>query len=275
MKFGFLFILFTTFLVAGGIFLYLSRPDSAPLVKRNDPEVIRVCEANIYYANKNFDSLTEQLLATESDVFIINEWTGENLDLNRFLHSGYNAAVDQPHEGVHGIAVIARKELKASGEIVESPVQGPCRIPFATVRLQFDSVELSLLGIHAPPPLTGCQDTTDPTIREIGQWVKDGRLHEPVGMGVAGQPVILAGDFNAFSFNPEIRRLLGAGLEDSYSAGSSSYGPTWAPFNWMPALIRIDYIFIPQEFSVDGSYTMSLPGSDHRAVISDIRLKNQ
>lgn len=272
-RFAFLLV----FIVFGfaGTFLILGRPASLPLTEREGGSSLRICTANIHYNNTDSRSVTERLLKTESDIYVINEWRGDNLDLDLFVKNGYKAVVNHPREGVHGISIIARKAFQSSGEVFQSPIEGPCRIPLASARFRFEGNNISLLGIHVPPPISGCENTTNPTIKAIADWVDGGRLKNAVGEAVSGQPVILAGDFNAFPFNSEIRGLLRAGFVDSYSAAKTRYGPTWAPFSWMPSLIRIDYIFVPQEFSVDASYTIDIRGSDHRAVISDIRLNNR
>jgi len=63
-----------------------------------------------------------------------------------------------------------------------------------------------------------------------------------------------------------------AGLVDSYAAVNWRPGPTWSPLRFIPAMARIDYVFVPEELTIAGSCTIHLPGSDHRGVITDIAL---
>lgn len=275
MKLKSLILSLIVLLTGAGLFLFSSRPAGVPERHAGKTDSLRLCAANINYSNTRTDEVSQALLSTGADVFVITEWRGDNLIPEAFARRGYRFVVDMPRKGTHGIGVIVRKGLHAWGQTVASPVDGPCSMPLATLRLRQSVSEVTILGIHTPPPVPGCKSKTDPTIRGISQWVAQGRLKKAVGTGREGDPVLMAGDFNAFSFNPELRGLLSSGMVDTYSEAGAGYGPTWRPFDWLPPLFRIDYIFAPEGTEVAGAYRIALPGSDHSAVVSDVVLRGR
>lgn len=266
------FVLFGL-VVAGFLFLFISRPSALPLDDKASSGILRVCVSNIYYKNPLADDLTESLIKTRSDIFFISEWQGENLKLDVFQANGYDIPLNHPANGTHGMALIVKKELGIHAELIKSPITGPCSMPIVTSRVKYKSKNLALLGIHVPPPIPSCNNTTNPTLSVIRKWVKNGDLNGKIGVGVVGDPVIVAGDFNAFSFNKEVSAFADSALFDTYSVANSRYGPTWSPFSWVPSVFRIDYIFASHRFGVAASHTIKLPGSDHRGIVSDIDLQ--
>ncbi len=65
---------------------------------------------------------------------------------------------------------------------------------------------------------------------------------------------------------------MNTGLKDAYRETNWRPGPTWSPFNWLPSILRIDYIFVSSIITAKSAWTLSLPGSDHRGVIADIEI---
>jgi len=259
-------------LIFGVLFAYYTRPSELPLRENALAQTLRICTSNINYRNSFSRKLAKKLVQTKSDLFVVPEWQGSNLDLEEFRRNGYRVVLSHPMPGPHGIALIAKSDITVSATIIPSPVQGPCAIPWATAEISYRSRTLVLLGVHAPPPVPACEHTTDPTIKRLAKLIQEGKLVKGLGVGRAGAPVVVAGDLNAFSFNSAVGRLRDAGLADTYSMTNTGYGPTWSPFSWFPSLFRIDYILIPQSYTAVASYTIRLPGSDHRGVVSDIQL---
>lgn len=101
---------------------------------------------------------------------------------------------------------------------------------------------------------------------------RTGQIEAEFRAGVVGDDLIVAGDFNAHSFDNEIAGFADSGLVDTYGAANFYYGPTWSPSSWVPSLFRIDYIFSSHRFKVMESHTIELPGSDHRGVVADIAI---
>ncbi len=82
-----------------------------------------------------------------------------------------------------------------------------------------------------------------------------------------GGPLIVAGDFNATADQLPLRRLLDAGLR----LGASDAGAGWQPtFNAgvpeLPPFVAIDHALTSADVRVTRYATVTLPGSDHRAL---------
>ncbi len=83
------------------------------------------------------------------------------------------------------------------------------------------------------------------------------------------KPIIVAGDFNAPP-GDKVFNLLPDTLYDSFHAQGRGIGNTIA--NDMP-LLRIDQIWVSREFTTLQSFAVKNSVSDHRMVISDVKIK--
>lgn len=252
----------------------LSLPASIPLPRLETKEQLRFASANLYFGNHEVEALTQRLLALNADVLLLLEWSGHNLDLGRMRQSGLRVVVNHARAGTHGILVVARVGLALTAQVHAAPVRGPCAMPYVSLRMRRDTQSYALLGIHVPPPISACVATTNATLRYFAQYIENGKLTAHLAPAQIADPVILMGDFNALPFAPSIRRFQMLGLIDSYGATNWRPGPTWSPVSWMPAIARIDYIFVSREILVRDARSITLPGSDHRLVVTDVALSN-
>jgi endonuclease/exonuclease/phosphatase family metal-dependent hydrolase len=94
-------------------------------------------------------------------------------------------------------------------------------------------------------------------------------MEQLVAMLDTTKPIIVAGDFNAPP-GDKIFNLLPDTLYDSFRAQGRGIGNTIA--NDMP-LLRIDQIWVSHEFTTLQSFAVKNGVSDHRMVISDVRMK--
>ncbi len=69
--------------------------------------------------------------------------------------------------------------------------------------------------------------------------------------------------------------LVAAGLVDAWPAVQARPGPTWALPVGLPALLRIDAILVPAAWSVDAAWTLDILGSDHDALVADLRVRGR
>jgi hypothetical protein len=95
------------------------------------------------------------------------------------------------------------------------------------------------------------------------------QMEQLVAMLDTTKPIIVAGDFNAPP-GDKIFNLLPDTLYDSFRAQGRGIGNTIA--NDMP-LLRIDQIWVSHEFTTLQSFAVKNGVSDHRMVISDVRMK--
>jgi endonuclease/exonuclease/phosphatase (EEP) superfamily protein YafD len=98
-------------------------------------------------------------------------------------------------------------------------------------------------------------------------------LDELAGRGdVSRSAVIVSGDFNATIDSAQFRALLSAGYSDAGVECGAGLARTYpARRRMLPPLIGIDHILL-RGATAASFRTLPLPGSDHRAVLSTVRL---
>ena len=250
-----------------------SLPAAPPLPDHADRQVLRIVAANLFYENPGRHELARQLVEVEPDIVAVIECTHQNVALEDFRRLGYRVVHAEQPDGVGGMCLFAKGSILAEAARIPTPVVGPCKLPHMAIRIRHGGGWLSAVVVHAPPPVPSCRETTDATVREIASWVDKGRLVRDLGPARAGDSVVLLGDFNALPWWDSIRELEEVGLVDAWSASHARLGPTWSLWSWLPAFARIDYVFAPASLAIDGIWTISIPGSDHRGVVADLRLE--
>jgi endonuclease/exonuclease/phosphatase (EEP) superfamily protein YafD len=256
------------FLFVAGVTV-LELPTGLPPPTDRHGASLRIAAANLAFDNQESGAAGRRVAALEADLLILLEWTGENADGHEGQDS-WNVLLDEPRRGAHGVRVLARPSLEAEAELVAAPVDGPCPMPVATARVRFGREWLGILGIHAPPPIEDCGETNGPTLTALAGLVDDGRLLEDVGAARRGDRVVMAGDFNALPGSAEMAPLRYVGLVDTHTSRHWRPIGTWTPAKSIPHLLRIDYVLAPRDLPVVGSWTVELPGSDHRAVAAEL-----
>jgi endonuclease/exonuclease/phosphatase (EEP) superfamily protein YafD len=81
-------------------------------------------------------------------------------------------------------------------------------------------------------------------------------------------PAIVVGDFN-MSDRSSGYRTIDAEMRDAMRTGwwaGSTYESGW----WRGLMLRIDHLFVPEEWCATDAYSFSVPGSDHRGIGSTV-----
>lgn len=253
--------------VALGIWWYGSLPDSTIPNKPNNQ--LRMVAANVLYANDQSTALRETLLGLDADVLVLIEWHPNLLPAASF--TGYKVITQIGQQPVAGMLVLAKAHLAAKGIEQAMPVDSPCAFPMAHFNFTWQQRTFSAYGIHAPPPVKACANGNLPALRHVAQQLRGGRLQQDSLISMTGELTFVLGDLNAFPFSKGIKALHDAGVRDSFDEANIRPGPTWG-FDWSLDFARIDYIFRPPSVKTVNSWTIRLPGSDHRAVVSDFAL---
>jgi endonuclease/exonuclease/phosphatase (EEP) superfamily protein YafD len=226
--------------------------------------------ANILHTNRQEGALAAALADLGADLILVLEWTGRNADLDPFLTGGFELRAASPRAGTGGSCVLAKSDIEATFEVVASPVAGPCAMPLTTARIRWGSGWLSLIGVHAPPPIAACGASNARFLAALTSWFADGRLTASAGTARAGDPVVLMGDLNAHPWSRLVVDLRKAGLTDAFGLGVAPPSFTWRPVAWLPHLARIDYILLGAGLRADAAHVLDIPGSDHRLVLADV-----
>lgn len=158
------------------------------------------------------------------------EWTGTNLNLSELERRGYKPVVLEARHGTHGICILTKDIEATQANVLQSPVDGPCRMPIGVLRFLKKSTSVTIFGVHAPPPVSACEQTTAPTLRAISSWIRNGRVRQDIGVARQGDLAIVAGDLNTLPFYPAVTVFKESGLQDAYAKTHWRLGPTWSPF---------------------------------------------
>ena len=89
--------------------------------------------------------------------------------------------------------------------------------------------------------------------------------------GDEGPVHLLIGDFNATIDQPTMRALLDDGYTDAALARGRGWQPTWRSQGFGAAL-TIDHVLVDGTTAVERVSVHDVPGSDHRALVADLRM---
>ncbi|MFC4944638.1 endonuclease/exonuclease/phosphatase family protein [Pseudonocardia sp. GCM10023141] len=109
-----------------------------------------------------------------------------------------------------------------------------------------------------------------PTVGEVGEWKHDLGLLSQWCSGPT--PAVIAGDFNATLDHSPLRAGI-QGCSDAADQRGDGLIPTWGPVQWMRDIgPQIDHIFETPGIEAATFDVLPLPGSDHRAILSTVRI---
>jgi endonuclease/exonuclease/phosphatase (EEP) superfamily protein YafD len=121
--------------------------------------------------------------------------------------------------------------------------------------------DVEVTAVHTHPPSRSA--------RQVASWEADLRLLPVPHDGVLR---VLAGDFNATPDHGAFRRLLAHGWVDAARATGQALRPTWAPLRSRLPRLSLDHVLVDPRIGVAAFRVVPVPGSDHRALIVDLRL---
>ena len=237
---------------------------------RQEKNLLRIASYNILFQNNKSEEISKMILRNNSDIVLILEYNGYNIELDSLQAIGYRIHVSHPRFNPGGIALIAQESIHLEGSLLPSPVDGSCSMPLVVARVQCRYGNFAVIGIHAPPPFHRCKNQTYSMLTAVAGWIFDGKLICDVGKAKRGDPVILLGDFNTASFNPVLDVFASSGLKDAYAEHHYFSMGTWSPVQWMLPVFRIDFIYISNNLISANAWHDNIPGSDHSGVIADI-----
>ncbi|WP_349878644.1 endonuclease/exonuclease/phosphatase family protein [Micromonospora sp. HUAS YX12] len=105
----------------------------------------------------------------------------------------------------------------------------------------------------------------------VPDWWTDQRAQPPATPD--GGLSVLAGDFNATLDHAALRNLIATGYTDAADATGAGFGGTWGPYDGDPLPpVTIDHVLVDRRIAVRAAGTHPVPGSDHRALLAELRL---
>ncbi|MCT7354225.1 endonuclease/exonuclease/phosphatase family protein [Streptomyces sp. 15-116A] len=157
-----------------------------------------------------------------------------------------------------GVAILSRYPVldAENHDITRLSTQTPDPVPAPAPG--FAEVVVNVRGAHVHVYSTHLDYRSDPSVRaaQVGDMLAV--LAEDRG------PKILVGDFNAEAAAPELAPLWGP-LRDAAPDGGGTY-PAVDPVK------RIDFVTVSPDVTVTGARTVATDASDHRPVVTDLKL---
>ena len=83
---------------------------------------------------------------------------------------------------------------------------------------------------------------------------------------------VLAGDFNATPDHAAFRRLLRRGWTDAARLTGRALRPTWSPMRSPVPRLTLDHVLVDPRVGVASLEVVHVPGTDHRALVTELRL---
>ncbi|GAB5388587.1 MAG: endonuclease/exonuclease/phosphatase family protein [Alphaproteobacteria bacterium] len=162
----------------------------------------------------------------------------------------------QAAESIFGVAILSRYPILSR----QMHMPRGAIYPVAEARLETPAGELTVLGLHPPPPTAGAFARQHRLIMGNAALAAD---------SVEG-PLVVAGDFNATPFGHQFKQMTEhAGLLDPRL--EHGYLPSWPSFRDWPTIMPIDHI-LTRQADVTCLQTAVVDGSDHHAMLARLRL---
>jgi len=227
----------------------------AAVQEDSDARLVRVATWNLYYHNAQAPGLAPTLLQLDADLLVLSEVLPRHATLIEALAAAYPYHALPGAEGGQGEALFSRLPL---GETLRRRATESASLWIVEVALPGGPATL-LIG-HPLPATSGRLDAVH------AAWF-DAAEQELAALP-AGARALVIGDLNATPWSSRLARLLVAGNLRWTGDGLGTW-PVNLP-RWLS--LPIDHILIPADFTVQEWETRALPGSDHRAVITLLRL---
>jgi len=185
----------------------------------------------IVYLNSNQKSLRkiqqQELIESSPDILIIEEWNGNNIQLEEWKKAGYQINLNEPDSFTFGCLVLSKYDI--TFKKITPKLSDNCPYPIFFGELEVANKKILVSPIHFPPPVPYCDFSTNKYMETLGANLKNLQAHF--------DQVILMGDFNSMRLLSSFKVFKSFGLKDF----GSWVNYTWRPFTFLPGMMRIDY----------------------------------
>lgn len=219
-----------------------------------------VMSVNMRLGNADSQSIVDLVRSAHVDVLAVQEFTPQaernlvlagiaNLLPYRESHAEYGAV---------GSALFSRLPLTLGG--VRTVSSNGFRQAYASIS-PVGANTVVVESVHPEPPL------------DVHAWA--GGLRSQVPASAGGPPRILAGDFNATLDQAALRDLIATGYRDAADEAGMGLVPTWPYYGHRSAVtpkIALDHILAPPGVGVRDFRAVTIPRTDHRAVLATLLL---
>lgn len=225
--------------------------DGAPLL---------LLSANLLLVNSKPDSCAAAVHAQQADVVVTLETTStlsEHLDHHMLAAYGPARMV-----GIGSRGSMAAIRVKRGVEVVRvGRVRvGVDDLPEVVVRHAGHDVRVIGVHLHAPVKQEHLRAWRG-ELAELRQLAQEATA--------CGQRLVLAGDFNASSAHPGLRRLLDT-MHDALIGLNRHLVATWPVRQGVVPLMGIDHVLTTRGVRCSSVRALVVPGSDHRALLTRV-----
>jgi endonuclease/exonuclease/phosphatase (EEP) superfamily protein YafD len=217
---------------------------------------LTVLAFNTYEGDGDVEALAALIRSSRPDLIALPEAGARYRDRLAPLVPGYRFAASDNERGrdVQNVAVATRDDL---GDVT---AQVDRSTPFPSVEVSGAGLgDVRFVAFHSIAPIPG----------DLPQWRSDlGTLDRWCGQS---GPAIIAGDFNATLDHSVFRSAISGCADAAEQAGEGLVG-TWNTRwpRWVGA--QIDHVLVTGGITAETLSVHDVPGSDHRAVLTRLRL---
>jgi endonuclease/exonuclease/phosphatase (EEP) superfamily protein YafD len=221
-----------------------------------DGPALTVATVNLWFRNPDPDSFVSWLASGPADLVILQEVTDEWASALVRLSDEYPHQWLLPRPDAYGIGVISRYALSAAS--VDLAGDG---LPSLTGTVEIGDSRLRFIGLHTRWPL----------LPELARSRDASLFGAADHVRADDTPAVLLGDLNLSPHAPRYEQLLDrGGLQDVFPR--RAWHPTWMAGFW-PLALRIDHVLVSSGLCVEAASVGPDVGSDHRPVISRLKLR--
>jgi endonuclease/exonuclease/phosphatase (EEP) superfamily protein YafD len=216
--------------------------------------------ANLLLVNPKPDSCAADVHALQADVVVTLETTSTlNTHLDHHMMAAYGPVLVV---GTGSRGSMAAIRVKREIEVVRSGLVrvGIDELPEVVVR--HAGHDIRIIGVHLHAPVTQAH-----LLAWRGELAELRQLAQEATS--CGQHLVLAGDFNASSAHPGLRRLLDT-MPDTYISRHRHLIRTWPVCRGVVPLMGIDHVLTTRGLRCPSVQTVILSGSDHRALVTRV-----
>ncbi|WP_229399441.1 endonuclease/exonuclease/phosphatase family protein [Micromonospora okii] len=242
-----------------GVVVPRALPSAQPAAR--GPE-LRLLTANLLAGAADAATLVDLVRARRVDVLAVQEFTPDAAaELDRL-----GLAALLPHRQLH-----PQVGTTGSGLYARFPIDGG-GVRHNRGGWGFSQAYGTVTPPGGPPVRVESAHPSAPyAVDQVDAWRTDLEA-QPAATPEAGLS-ILAGDFNATLDHAPLRALLATGYADAADATGAGLTGTWGPYDGDPIPpVTIDHVLVDRRIAVRSVSAHRVPGSDHRAVLAELRL---
>ncbi|GAB3509266.1 hypothetical protein GCM10027341_46060 [Spirosoma knui] len=243
-----------------GAVLYFNDSRWAPgeqnVIATNSPSDVRVFHANVLYTRDTYDTTIALIRQQRPDLYVLQEMTPQSIrQVTATLRHEFPYWFACWSKGPCWVLAGSRTPIR-----VDQALAKKWRI--ISLETQVQGREVALLTVHPRTPV-------------LPSWFRERNAQLRYAADATRQksmPTVLIGDFNISVFSPVYQDVFESPTQPVtlQSARKVRTQPTWPQF-FPPMMIPIDHAFVNVGFYPQVLRTLNNPGSDHKALVVDLR----